>query len=98
MNSTESTINALFSVRYGMRGIGKGGISTSGKTIDLGLPETMSSPPWRNILTLSGLAISLIRIVICASASGGREILGRAYEDDALINLWSEFYNVILKK
>ena len=53
--STVSTIPYSLYVRCGMKGIGRGGISLSGAPMDPGLPGTMSSPPWRNILTLSGI-------------------------------------------
>ena len=66
-----------------MRGIARGGISPSGTQMDSGLPAMTSFQQWRNILNPSGSTISLIRIGICASASGGRNIQGGADDDDA---------------
>ena len=76
-------IHASLSVRRGTIWIGGGGISPSGTPMDSGLPVMASFPPWRNILTSSGMAISSIRIGIYAFSSGGRNICGGADEDDA---------------
>ena len=88
----------FLSVSCGTRGIGRGGISPSGTLMDLGLPVMTSLPTLWNILTSSGSMISLIRIGICASASGGGQILGVADDNDAQFILWSAFRIVILKK
>ena len=82
-NFKEFPIHASLSVKRGARWIGRGGILPSGMPMDSGLPVMASFPPWRNILTSSGMAILSIRIGIYAFASGGRNIRGGADDDDA---------------